>query len=251
MTTIEYDSVDLTAAPYYIRQFLHDSMPDRRMEFEPLARARGGVILDTKFGQKSFGVVGKLVCDTQEELEDAIDDMKELLSRNAKNLDVTYGSGTRRYVAYASDLKIERDHYHITHANFGFKFLVPSGIGYDPTLNNHSNDNQTAAAISSSFVVGGSTHALGTIRVAFDSASSCSKVEVTIGGVKISVTSTFSTSDVLLIDCERKKVTKNGTEIDFTGRFPQFEVGTNNYTIDITRTSAQVDIDIEWYDTYL
>lgn len=251
MTTIEFDSVDLTADPYFIRQFLHDSWPKRRFEMAPLSRSRGSIVLDDTFGEKVFSVAGKLVASSQSALEDAIDDMKELLSRRSKNLDVSYGSGTRRYVAYVEDLVIGKDYYQITNVDFSFKFVVPSGVGYNPSQQNYSSDNQTSASITGSFSVGGSTYAEGQITISFDSATSCTQVEVTVAGVKITIASTFSAADVLVIDCERKRVTKNGVEIDFTGRFPRFEVGSNSYQIDITRTAAQVDIDFDWYDTYL
>lgn len=249
--TITFDSVNITSDPYFIRQFLHDSWGARRLERQSLSRDRGVAILDAQFGEKAFDMRGKIIQSSQSNLESQIDTLKELLSRQGKNLDVSYAGGTRRYVAYVEDLKIERDHYHIQHADFSCRFVIPSGVGYDPSIQNHSNDNNTGATESGSFTVAGSAPPKGVITISFDSASSCSKVEFTLNGVKMTIEQTFSTSDVLVIDTDRKKVTLNGVEKDFSGRFPDFIVGSNSYLASLTRTSAQFDIDIDWYNTYL
>lgn len=249
--TLTFDSVDLMATPYIVRYIKHDGNPDRRLEREKLSRSRGTILLDEEFGEKVFEMAGKITGTSQANLEANIDTFKELMSRKSKNLDIGYGVSTRRYVAYVDDLKIDRDFYHLVFAPFSLKFIVPDGIGVDPTPSDIVLSNQTGASVSGNFTIEGSAYPEPEITFSFDSASSATKLELTVNGDKITITTAISASDILVIDCANKKITKNGTEIDYTGIFPRFIVGSNPYVIAITSSSHQYDMDLKYSKTYL
>jgi phage-related protein len=66
----------------------------------------------------------------------------------------------------------------------------------------------------------------------------------------ITITNTFSASDVLVIDCEDKTVKLNWIAIDYSGVFPILEVGVNSYTITINWTK-NFDITLSYFNNFL
>lgn len=249
--TLTFDNVDLMASPYIVRYLYHDGWPERRLDMEKRAHERGALLLDTQFGEKVFAMAGKITGATQDELETNIETFKELMSREAQNLDIGYASSTRRYKAYVDELKINRDFYHLLHAPFSLKFIVPSGISINPVAVNDSHDNITDASYSNTITILGSAKPTPTVTLTIDSATTATVAEVTINGDKITITTALVATNVLVIDCENKKVTKDGTEVDYAGIFPRFKVGSNAYTIALTRTACQYDLDIDYFKTYL
>jgi len=248
---MSFDSVDLMASPYIVRYIKHDLWPDRNLTRENLAGERGTIVVDTEYGEKIFEVAGKITGTSQANLEANVDTFKELMSRKGKNLDIGYGDSTRRYVAYVEDLKVDRDFYHLLHAPFSFKFIVPQGIGKNPTQVTDTNNNITDASYEDTITIEGTAEPKPTITITVDSETDLTKLEFTANGNKIGITAAFNAADVLVIDCENKKVTLNGTEVDYDGIFPNFVIGSNAYTVDTTASARQYDLVIQYYKSYL
>lgn len=61
----------------------------------------------------------------------------------------------------------------------------------------------------------------------------------------------FAADDVLVIDCDNKIVTLNGTEIDFIGAFPEFPPGEQSFSYADGFTTRNFDIDVDYYPLYL
>jgi len=72
------------------------------------------------------------------------------------------------------------------------------------------------------------------------------EVENTTTQQALTVTEIIATDDVLAIDVENKSVTLNGVEVDYGGQFMQLNPGTNNYSIAITGSNFDVDLDIDY-----
>jgi hypothetical protein len=58
-------------------------------------------------------------------------------------------------------------------------------------------------------------------------------------------------SDVVIFNSEDLTVKVNGSEVDYTWTFPDFEVWANSYTIDITWTSFTADFSVYIFKNYL
>lgn len=248
---LTFDSQDLMASPYIVRYVKHDLWPDRNLTRENLAYEQGTVVTNTQYGEKIFEVAGKITGTSQDNLEANVDTFKELMSRKGKNLDIGYGGSTRRYIAYADDVKVDRDFYHLLHAPFSLKFVVPKGVGINPSQVTDTNLDITDASYNNTITIVGTAEPKPVITITVDSETDLTVLELTANGDKITITQGFTAADVLVIDCENKKVTLNGSEIAYDGIFPSFIIGSNSYTIDATSTAHQYDLSIAYYKTYL
>jgi predicted phage tail component-like protein len=234
--SIQFDGTELMNASYTPRFAKHESSPDRDIEILELARDDGGILVSEKYKPKIITIQGILKASTRNGLDNLIDDFKELLSRKNKNLDIEHNGATRRYVAWAQKITIDRDYYHNLFVPYSVEFIVPEGVGKDTELTAglHNVDADPTYA--------GSVQLLG-------SAVPKPKITLTIGsgwsdadGIQFENTDTneiltinrsagFTGADVLEIDCDEKTVELNNVEIPFVGVFPSFQIGANAIAI--------------------
>jgi len=131
--TILFDTVDISTDPYVPRFIKHETVPERILSLMELARENGSVIVAEKYGVKHILLQGIIYGSTQVDLETKIDTFKELFSREAKDLDISWEAGTRRYVATCVSHKFDRDYFHISICPWTADFIVPEGVGKDTT----------------------------------------------------------------------------------------------------------------------
>jgi len=236
-TTVQFDGVSLQNVNRVVRSIQHDSAPARDIEILPLAREEGGILVSEHYQPKMIQVDGILKASSQSGLETIIDDFKELLSRKNKNLDITYASGTRRYVAYARNVFINRNFFHLNFAPYTIEFIVPAGVGKDIASTEALDDVSISSyPYSDSVTFSGSATPKPIIKLTFGTGWNNAY------GIKFKNTDTdeeciitrssgFSSGDFLEIDCENKEVKINDTEIEFYRVFPSFEIGSNNIEI--------------------
>ncbi|KKN17879.1 hypothetical protein LCGC14_0961380 [marine sediment metagenome] len=235
---VTFDSTSLQNVNRITKSLGHDSATDRDLEILQLARDDGGILVSEHYGSKMFQVDGIIKASSQANLETEIDTFKELLSRKAKNLDIEYAGNTRRYVAYARNVFINRDFFHVNFAPYTIEFVVPSGLGVN-TASTESVDDVDISPIpytgSASFL--GSATPKPVIKFTFGSDwsnalgikfSNTDKNEECI----INRSAGFSDGDNLEIDTLNKVVRINDAEIEFYRVFPSFDIGSN--AIEIT-----------------
>jgi hypothetical protein len=151
-------------------------------------------------------------------------------------------------------MPIVREFYHNLFAPFTAEFIIPSGVGIDPTAQNPvAVTGITAATYGGTFSMIGSYPARPIITITITAASSLTVINFTNNGDKITITKTLSPGDVIVINCDNKKVTYNGLEIDYDGIFPRCVIGVaaNAYNIALTRTSATFNLSVSYNPTYL
>lgn len=248
--SIKYDDVEILTTDYIPQFMKHESAPERTLTSVPLAREDGEVLISTRYGKKIIRLQGTLRAASQSALDTAIDDFKELFSRQDKNLDITWAGGTRRYVATCSKHEFDRDYYHISAVPWTAEFTVASGTGYDTatTLAIDADEITTAETDSDgnfiyegSFDIEGGKAAAPTITLEFTSADSAMlgiEFTNTDTGERIIITRNGDWNGAtVIIDCFNKRVLDNvlfaGDPIEgrFSGLFPRFFVGTNNFRI--------------------
>jgi len=241
--SIKYDNSEILSTTYIPRFVKHESAPDRIITSVPLAREDGEILIAERYGIKRIYLSGIITGATQAELEDNIDDFKELFSRPEKNLDIDWNGGTLRYVASCSKHDFDRDHFHLLFCPWTAEFTVLSGEGKNTSttkpLDEHPVTVTTPGA--DSFSMLGSKPAKPVITLKGSNwASSIKGVEYknVDTGEKIVVTrnKSWGTTDSIIINCLLKKVTDNlaasaYTEGNFYGVFPKFQIGTNNILI--------------------
>lgn len=236
---ITFNNVSLITDPYTVRSFTSEETNNKELFLYELARSRGANLVSSEYRQKRFSMIGTIKGTDKDDLEQNIDDFKALMDQSSKNLDIEYAGTTRRFVATVSKCNVNRDYFNITFAQFEIEFTVPAGVGYDTARTENSLASITDLTQNESITVGGSAPPDDfKLTVTFTAENAITAMSFQANGNKITVTQAFSNGDVVVFDQENLKVTVNGTEVAYTGLFPQFYVGDNAFLIELTGTSA-------------
>lgn len=252
--SIKFDNTEILNTTYIPRFIKHESAPDRDLYLVPLAGANGEVLVGSLYRKKSIVLSGILTGNTEIGLENKIDSFKELFSRENKNLDISWGEVTRRYVATCRSHNFDRDHFHLLFVPWTAEFIVPSGIGentnQETVFNDSSDANIHPIDISPNF--GGSAPPKPKFEIANISGSSMSE----IAGIGIENIATREQIDIILdssglfwhnkafiIDYKTGEVSFDGVNKRFYGNFPSLKPGSNAIRIHAGSVPA------EYYDT--
>lgn len=247
----------------------HDAFgfPNRRVSIETLPRLDGAVEMQALWGTKPINMEGFISGDSRADLEEVQRALKLGLAPNKQRLVIdTLSRRGRYYNATCESLQIEEiAEKNVRHLRWSAEFMCADPFAYD---------------ISESVVPVFTTPNNGTIAVSNDgdaavnpvfliTTSSAFPVNVTIintsTGERIAPKSTIISGNRMIIDAERKSLTKNGVEIDYSGSFPRLAVGGNEFTFElsIARTASStattnakippptINVDMRWRHKYL
>jgi len=249
---ITFNSNNLSSTYLIVNRINKSDAPQRELQNETLSFQDGFVTMADFWRSRTVVIGGTIDATSTGHLGDLLDTLKQNLSGVNKNLDVDYGSGTRRYKATMSRLEAPEDFYNITHLPYTAEFTCqPFGYATSPT--NFSSNDITGASETDSVTIDGTYPAQPVITIEFTASSGASAVSFTNNETAetITIEETFSTDDVLVINTENHKVTLEGTQVDFDGPMIAFELGSNSFTLDIDSTSHTVDLDIDFTATFL
>ena len=256
MASIQFDGTEILNTTYRPRFVKHESVADRSISTLARTRDDGDVLVAERYGKKVIRLQGVITASTQALLDTAIDTFTELFSRPEKNLDISWESGTRRYVATCIRHDFDRDHYHLNAVPWFAEFLVSSGEGKDTSETTLVNDvalsvDTTTGIATASYTFAGSKPPRPRIRISADADGAPVYFPSIVRGLEYKNTDTGERIIVIKnaswgaaaryieIDCDDKVVreTVSGTsstdvrETAFHGVFPAFKVGTNNVQI--------------------
>ena len=247
---ITLDSISLMTSPYRVKKMTVEDVENREISVMGLARQRGGLLLNAELKPKKFTLIGAITGTDQADLDDNIDTFKELITRRSKDLDMTYGSGTRRYIVTASKINIPREHYHIDYCPFEVEFIAPAGVGYDTTETTETQTGITDLTKNDAITIAGSAPPDVKLTLTFTAENAITSLDFLANGNKITLTAAFTSTDVVVFDAENMKVTLNGTEVAYTGIFPEFFIGSNDYLIEAHGTSCTYNYTLAYTKTY-
>lgn len=230
-----------------------DSAPDRDVAVTNAVRSHGQYIVSDYFTSKKITVKGWCKKQTQEDLDNWIDEFKKSLIKQGGNLDITRrGVARRRYKATLVNFGTmfeDKEPYHVTVTPFTCEFLCVDPFGYD-TEYLYSSETLTANANISVT----STGTFDTKPVIYMSVDAGSIDSITITnittGASITVPETISTG-ILKIDSEILEVTVNDVQKNFTGAFLNFIAGTNILQFTITGTGYNLNTTIKWKNSFI
>ena len=248
---ITFDNISLNTAPYLLAELDHEKSSSRDVYMYDLTRERGSIFVGENYKPKEFIITGRITGANKATLETNIDAFKELMSRAMKNLDLEYSTGTRRYVAVASMIDINRKFFHLSFAPFTVTLVAPSGVGEDITQTVLTQAGITTATYNGTAHIDGSAYPKPTIKMTVKAASAMTAISFQNNGDKVVLTNALVLNDVVIFDCANKKVTLNGAEKDYTGIFPEFIIGDNAYQLAVTRTTGTIDLEISYAKKYL
>lgn len=235
-TLLSYGSFDLQSESVVTQETDVWSPAVKNVQVEPLAQHDGGSYVRDSLAPKTFSIAGTLQgADTRAETDALIDAFVLGLSPSQTNFDIDNGSGKRRYICTAKSPVLARKKG-LNTVGFSVEFVVPSGVGSDvdtsvllaPTA-------ITTATSSTAITVGGTYIAEPTIRLVYSAISGGTAKTVSISNGTtlrgIQITRNWVSGDVLELDSTNMSLYVNSIPVDFSGMFPEWDVGTGAITV--------------------
>ena len=260
---IEYDGTSLQTATIITQEIQHESMDSKQLDVERLANRDGGKFLAATFAPKRIILKGQIKDSSIDNLEDEVDDFKELLNKQGKHLDIEYGTGTgkasrRRYTCNSSRITVLRKHYHLTYVDWEAEFLVadrPFGTDLDTTTATDESI-ESISTTTVAMVANGTYKPNPKIIITFTEVAGVDGVQVrnTSTGdlIRVNVSNEFANNDVIEIDTDQYTCTINGVASSYKGVFPSFRVGGNDLRVAFFNgVHFKATIQIIYYPLYL
>ena len=226
----------------------HTDGPELSMSLLGLADADGSSIPSINSPSKPIALAGAIKGSSQADLDDRIDALKGYFRGKDKNLDITYGSGTRRYIATAGKVSVQRQQNSYI-ATFQVPIVCTNPYGLDTSTTSlwATKNNFTSATFTETPTVGGTApYQLPIFTITIDALTGAgdyvqisndnNNQEIMIYGMGLTA------GDVIVIDCEQRTVTINGVEVDYYGTFLELEPGANSITYTDGFTTRTVDV---------
>lgn len=245
----------------------HTSIPDKSAQLYALADANGSTIPAINYPSKKITIGGTIkgadqivddaiVATAQQDLDNLIDTFKGYFNGKDKNLDIEYGTGTRRYIATANTISVTREQK-APYATFTVEFICTSPFGVDTSATTITNQaNYTSATLTVTPTIAGSAPVqYPLITLTIDSLTGTGDyVQITNNNndqQMLLYGFSLTNGAVIIIDSYARTVTINGTEVDYLGTFLELEPGANSLTYTDGFTTRQVDILITYYKRWL
>lgn len=255
--TISFDGVSLQDGTLYkTMEIQHESMDNRELNIQRLGKGDGGKLVSETFAPKRIILLGTVFGTSTDNLEDHIDDLKELFNRQERDLDIEYTNGTRRYICSCNRYTIERKHFNLTYANWEAEFIVsdPSfGQSIDTSTYQQDLILVGTGTIEGYPVFTGTRRPMPIIDLTVNAELDLSKISfrnVNTNGT-VAVTHAFAAADHLVINTADYTVTLNGAAHDYTGFFPEFVVGGNHFRVELRCDTCNVTLRLIYYPLWL
>jgi hypothetical protein len=171
-------------------------------------------------------------------------------------LKIPWAGASRYYECYAVGLDRvfqERDHYHMTMCPYEVELVAlhPFGRSSGRTPTDVPTP-ITTSPTTMEFVNAGTAEADSIAYITVVTAGTLSQIiwENTTNGDRIVISGSFVNGDQIVIDGENRRVTKNGSEIDYTGVLPKIKAGSNAFQISLTGSGYSISVSELHYSRY-
>lgn len=145
---------------------------------------------------------------------------------------------TRNYRCYKTRYDKRDEHHDVTETPITLEFLAYKAVAHG-TFEELVFDSDAVRNETQVVELGGSYEPAPKFTIEISDSTGLDKIRVTnqVTGQYIEVDESWSNDDTVIIDCLAKAVTHNGDNIEPTGIFPTFNIGTNRVAVSLT-TSA-------------
>lgn len=234
----------------------HTNLPEKDAALMGLANTNASVIPYVGYPTKKITISGSIVGSTQADLDSRMDSFKAYFIGKDKNLDIAYGSTTRRYIATANSISIARQQLALF-AVFTIEFICTQPFGRNTSATTAlSASGRTSSSYTDAYTfVGSAPFQLPLITITYSAVTGGTgfvQFGNNTNGQSIMITDqTWAALDVLEIDVANRTVKKNGVEIDFLGAFPEFPPGSQTFSYSDGFTTRTFAITVTYYPMYL
>ncbi len=230
----------------------HTDAPNSVGDVSIIANASDSEVPTNEYPNKSIQISGSIQGSTQADLDARIDTFKSYFNKRYKNLDIVYSSGTRRYVVMKPNtIAFDRRNV-VLFADFNIE-LFCKPFGTDIVATNIANSvGVTGASNTYAPTIGGTAPfqlPIITITVtALTGAGDYITISNDANGQQMTLTGLLiAAGNVIVVNGLTRKVTLNGTEVDYSGTFLELEPGPQSFTITDGFTTRTKTILIEYY----
>ena len=242
MESILFDTVELLSSTYNVSRVLDNTTPERTINLIESEGVDGAVIISDRFGTKTIEINGILIGSSASDLQSKIDTANELFSRKGVNLDIIPdGGSTRRYVVrLIGAVEYDRNHYNIDYVPFRMRLFVFEGVGKDTSSTTAlSNLNTTLerdpASGSDTINLLGSADPKPEISFTLDTIGKLDLITIHDDDsgeeMSIEIDQNYSNGDEVVVDIESQTVRKDGVDVAYLGKLPEFLKGNNDLHI--------------------
>ncbi len=227
--------------------------PTRDFKTTPVPGGHGLLLQEDWFRENPIRLHGWISQTNREQLENKIHEFMRNIHGQGGTLIMKDGGTFKEIQTTMQTVEFLNPHYATTRKEFNVTFQGIKSFWRDNAYSSQSLFDETSLSIDGTMDNSGSITAEPIVIVIFSAASAITAISFTntTTGEEVSITESLSTGDVVIFDSEQKIVTVNGTEVEFSGVLPELIVGLNSYTIDLTGTSATVDITAKHKNQYL
>lgn len=236
-----FEGFSLSDGTNMVLQSLRFLGPTRDLVGGNIPRSSGMYLTADYFREYTIEASGIAVQSTAAALDAYLDTVRKNLRAREGNLDYTDANGTvKRFTATLDsyqDLFADRQGYNITVCPWKASFKCKTPFGKAKSYTATSITIGTSPT-SQTFTNSGTYKAPAVFSLNFASASSVTTIEIqnALTGEDILYTGSASAADYFVFDGENKQVLKNGSAVDFTGSFINFDLGGNVITFTISGT---------------
>lgn len=231
-----------------LTRFVKLSAPILDLQKRAYPRAQGAYAESAHWRETHILLRGTVKGSSRTNMEARMDALRKNLSVFGGVLKIPWAGAFRFYECYAAGLDRifqERDHYHMTMCPFEVELvaLQPFGRSDGRTITDVPTP-VTASPTTMEFVNGGTAEADSIAYLTIVTAGTVSQIiwENTTNGDKVTIDASFMNGDQLVIDGENRRVTKNGTEVDYTGVLPKVVAGSNAFKLTLTGSGYSISV---------
>lgn len=236
------------------------SGPSRDLVGGKVPRGDGEYLTASYFREFVIEASGIVTKSTAALLDAYLDTIKRSLRTQEGNLDITDSNSTvKRFIATVDnfdDMFAGRQGHDVTKCPWTIRFRCKTPFGRSRTYNS-TFLSFTTSPTNQVITHSGTIHAQPVVILNFIAASSVTVVNVkrvdADGATleEIEYSGSVAANDTVIFDSEEKTVTKNATEVNYTGSFPTLDCGSNIIKITITGTSFTAESTIKHLTTFL
>lgn len=251
--SIYFDNFDISTVPYYLPTRRYPNVaPDREAQLYPLVRTDGNIITGTRWSQKVIAVEGFIVAPNRVAYEQSLDILKSKLTRSNRPLVMLQAGAERVYMATLDLLQEEHIEQGKGRITLSFKCADPFGYDVSPITFTNTLENATHA-FEHNFQGVVSVIPLITITLTdiTDGTNKFVKVGNELTGQSITVTRNWTDGDVLVVDGRSKSVTVNSNPQEYSGIFPEYEIGSKEISYEDDFTDRDGTLKVEYVRRYL
>ena len=236
------------------------SSVDRTLIVGDISRREGSRVLADEYSNKIISIEGRIVDTTVSGFNGAVDNMKKMLRLTEQNLQFV---SDRYYTANLQRLNISQDNDEITIAKYTAEFLItdPFAKGSQQTVTLTVTSGTTSRT--DTITISGTVYTRPTIT--YTAPNGLITARTTTSGIIISHVPTGTTltwsgtantrpltySGTVAFNYNNLSILNTGVEEDFSGFFPTWDVGSNQFTTTFSGGSQGGTLVISYVPKYL